>query len=542
MPFLNEGTEVEHTLRSIRRYSCEEDVSILLINDASCDGVDYASIASRYNATLLIHSTRQGVAASRDRGVRDCHTPYILFLDAHMRLYDSRTIPTLIKQLEEDETQFLCCQSKPLRYQNGLLIEYPVNSQGAYIDLKTYEVRWHYPSTLPSRPDIPCVLGAAYATSKRYWLQLGGLRGLRSYGMDEQYISLKVYLEGGRCILVNECVAGHIYRNQSPYFTPPAELLHNKLFIAELLLPLSSRIHLHANLKPHTQLYAQTVRLLSDSKPLMRELIPFYQAHFTRSIWDILPMNRIQASPFQPENLSEKLHEIAIYLMHNQYKANKTGLFHGKMGLVIFLCAYARFSKETLFEEFADTLLDEIINKLPQTPLLSFSNGICGIGWGIQYLIEQGWLEGSSSELLADIDQQLMKMDLDKITQEHFPDGMSSLIFYVLSRLQFQEKEKSQIHFHSSYLEKLKKRAVNMLSNATYFIGIDIPYAFLSYLDHGQPAIVDTLDIKTFILPSLLLPDSPSTVGLFDGWAGKGILAILLSENRLDLNAQTDEY
>ena len=44
--------------------------------------------------------------------------------------------------------------------------------------------------------DIVCLLGAAYACNKSYWKYLGGLMGLRAYGLDEQFISIKVWMEG----------------------------------------------------------------------------------------------------------------------------------------------------------------------------------------------------------------------------------------------------------------------------------------------------------------------------------------------------------
>lgn len=542
IPFLNEGEEVEKTLKSIREYSSSEEVSILLIDDASTDGFDYAAVANQYNAIILVNNTRQGVAASRDRGILTCLTPYVLLMDAHMRLYDVHCIPSIIKQLEQNENVLLCCQNKPLRYIDGKLNEQPINSQGAYIDLNTYEAHWHYTtghlSTSPTA--IPCVLGAAYATSKQYWLSLGGLKGLRGYGMDEQYISLKVGLEGGRCMLLPHCVIGHIYRNKPPYYTPTPQLLYNKLFIAELLLPFAARIYLHANLQSHTEICTETLHLLSDSKPLMLELIPFYHKRFTRSIWDILLMNCPPATLIPEDELPGKLHDMAIHLLVNHYKAKHIGLFHGKMGIVIFLCAYARFSGEFLFEEFADKLLDEIIEALYTTSLFDFSDGICGIGWGLQYLIAQGWLEGSSSELLSEIDHRLMGIHADEISDNNFSHGMGGFLFYVLSRLQFQEKEKSPIHFSPSYIEKLKKRASCMLSAPAYFLGIDIPYAFLAYLDNKQ-FIIDTSDIKAFISPYLLI-SAPPSLGLLDGWAGKGILSILTSSNRPDSHRRLDEH
>ena len=68
IPFLNEGEELENTLRSIREHS-DGEVDILVINDASTDGWDYGDVARKYRAEYMMNKQRLGVAASRDLGV-----------------------------------------------------------------------------------------------------------------------------------------------------------------------------------------------------------------------------------------------------------------------------------------------------------------------------------------------------------------------------------------------------------------------------------------------------------------------------------------
>lgn len=178
IPFLNEGKEVYNTVKSLREHS-EQAFEIILINDCSTDGYDYKKVAEDFDAIYIEHSKRMGVAASRDEGVRNCSTEYILFLDAHMRT----------------------CQRD-------------------WVDFTELCVKWSTDEcTLPEDRviDIPCVLGAAYACSKEYWLHLEGLKGLRSYGLDEQLISLKVWLDGGKCRLIKDVTFGHIFREATYY-------------------------------------------------------------------------------------------------------------------------------------------------------------------------------------------------------------------------------------------------------------------------------------------------------------------------------------
>lgn len=84
IPFLNEGEEVDNTLKNIMRNGGSE-AEILLINDASDDGFDYEGVIQKYNVGYIKHKRRLGVAASRDEGVEYCRTPFFLLLDGYMR-------------------------------------------------------------------------------------------------------------------------------------------------------------------------------------------------------------------------------------------------------------------------------------------------------------------------------------------------------------------------------------------------------------------------------------------------------------------------
>lgn len=50
---------------------------------------------------------------------------------------------------------------------------------------------------------------------RKYYLK--GLAGLLYYSGDETYISMEVWLEGGKCRLMNDVVVGYIYQKIFPY-------------------------------------------------------------------------------------------------------------------------------------------------------------------------------------------------------------------------------------------------------------------------------------------------------------------------------------
>lgn len=138
IPFLLEKEELEQTLENMYQH-LEEEIDLILINDASDDGYDYKSVADKYGALYIENEERIGVAASRDKGVELCQTPYFLLLDAHMRFYDHTWLDRIVEELEKDSRLLLCTQTRFLTRKDGVLIEPQSNSDtlGAYIPSST---------------------------------------------------------------------------------------------------------------------------------------------------------------------------------------------------------------------------------------------------------------------------------------------------------------------------------------------------------------------------------------------------------------------
>ena len=55
------------------------------------------------------------------------------------------------------------------------------------------------------------------------------------------------------------------------------------------------------------------------------------------------------------------------------------GLYNGKLGMTILFYEYSRYSGDALYEQFADEILESIM-ELPDDLSLDLSDGLCGIG------------------------------------------------------------------------------------------------------------------------------------------------------------------
>lgn len=535
IPFLNENIEIRNTLESIRQYA-HDRVDILLINDHSDDDFNYMDTAKQYQAKYIKNEKRLGVAASRDLGVDMCQTPYFLLLDGHMRFYQEGWEKIIADELDKDDRVILCCQTKVLAIKDGIVYEKTSEKShvsGAYINFdenrKTLEATWRYAKTETDNPiePIPCILGAAYAGSKRYWKHLKGLYGLLSYGYDEAYLSLKVWLEGGRCLLLKHIIVGHIYRKSMPYTVEPAHLIYNQLLITELLLQGHQKARILYLLK-QKHAFNQVYTLFTEKQREWKKLKNYYDRIFTRDFKEVRQMQTdINVDTQQEKELLLK--RIATHLILQSSSWDDMGLLTGKMGITLFFFHYARYCGEKKYEEFGGELLDEIYQDIYEGMPITFNKGLCGIGWGIEYLVQNGFVEGNTDDILSEVDQKIMIINPLYINDFSFQTGIGGIFQYVNSRLISPRDKKSNLPFTPSYLEHLAEQAYRILNNAKADnICRDSAFRYLTIYQHtaSKPEMPGIYEIISPWVPSGNdLPQWP--LGLENGCAGKALKIIL---------------
>lgn len=221
-------------------------------------------------------------------------------------------------------------------------------------------------------------------------------------------------------------------------------------------------------------------------------------------------------------NLMEQLVD---HLVLNSSFIPYTGLYNGKMGTVIFFTHFARYTNNPLYDDFASMLLDEVYEDVYTQLPVNFAEGICGIGWAIEYLVQQQFMEGDTDEVLKGIDQQVMLSDPRRITDMNFTTGLDGLICYVLSRLLSPRKNSSYKPFDLLYLSDISNRVHNIPPQSrsrwiesfiNYMQGEKIIYSFQSIINEiiTPAAINETQDASEW------------PVGLEKGCCGMGLKLI----------------
>ena len=130
------------------------------------------------------------------------------------------------------------------------------------------------------------------------------------------------------------------------------------------------------------------------------------------------------------------------------------GIFTGKTKMIIFMFHYSLYCKKKLYADFAEVLLDDIFEDIHNNKLINISNGILGIGWGIEYILKNNFVSGNAYEVLEDIDKQLMSWDIKRIEDESLETGLEGFFHYILYHL--PSNKTMQCPFDSQYLNDLE--------------------------------------------------------------------------------------
>lgn len=331
--------------------------------------------------------------------------------------------------------------------------------------------------------EIPCVLGAGYACNKKYWNSIHGLKGLRNYGLDEQFISLKVWLSGGKCKLLNNVVFGHVYRSFAPYNISGVDILYNKLVLSKILLPSNYGVAYEKYLrKNHVQEYKECSRLLGIDKELILQERNYFNQIRIRSLDEFLKINN---KVYTPTMVQDNFERILAYVLANI--PAEIGLFNGKAGIALIYILLARREGNGMCELMADLYLQQIWNTCSYDTPISFSRGLTGIGWLCEYLYQNQIAVGNPDEVLKDIDNIINMINPLKMRDLSFDNGIIGIMAYVYSRVVGCKMRGTPVPFDGKLLNNIIEVATNnfdknMLSKngIAYIYNLDAPQKQLS--------------------------------------------------------------
>lgn len=157
---------------------------------------------------------------------------------------------------------------------------------------------------------------------------------------------------------------------------------------------------------------------------------------------------------YPPSDKAFFLTQLALYLRSTVSYLQLGGLYYGRLGLVIFFYHYAAYAGDTQYISLADKMLNDLLSNLSKDIPVDISNGLCGIGLAIGYLICNGFVEGDPDEVLSEMDKMIVDKTDFEIEDWSFETGIMGIIYYVAYRLSTM-KRRQESSFSPQYIGNL---------------------------------------------------------------------------------------
>ena len=203
------------------------------------------------------------------------------------------------------------------------------------------------------------------------------------------------------------------------------------------------------------------------------------------------------------------------------------GLLEGKMGIVLALSHLYKHTCNEIYYECMSELLDDVLEHVYKGLDVEFTSGFTGIGWGLEYLLQGGFVEGDGVEVCEEIDKKIMTFDVRRMTDTSLESGLEGLLHYVLIHIRGSTK---QLPFDELYFSDLYAKIKTLMDDEQRedsFLRLGSMYMHW-YETRSMPDY--PLDVLQFVdsplVEQALLSVSP--LGLRDGLAGLLLKQLLI--------------
>ena len=133
-------------------------------------------------------------------------------------------------------------------------------------------------------------------------------------------------------------------------------------------------------------------------------------------------------------------------LILKAYALKEPGLFFGKMGVAIACFDYGKRSGNQVITDLGDDLIDGILEEVDYRTHWNFATGLCGIAWGIEYLMQHKYVQCNSNAVCGDLDKSVESVCIHRMEDLSIDTGIEGLLHYVLMRIKGSLLQNNVIH------------------------------------------------------------------------------------------------
>jgi hypothetical protein len=233
----------------------------------------------------------------------------------------------------------------------------------------------------------------------------------------------------------------------------------------------------------------------------------------------------------------QEIQQIADMLLLNGTLTECPGLVHGKMGIAVFFFHYAQFTGNELFADYAMDLMGEMMNQLHVNSPADYEKGIAGIGFGIDYLIQNKFLV-PEDDICEDFDGRMVRAVMYDPRQDFsLYNGLTGYGRYWMTRLRYLspsvQAQECLMYITERITEKLPDISVKEQADVYCFLH-DLQrkpgFEFCKELAEQCRYFNDSLQDKTDLVPEQISPldmnKPPVGTGLLSGYAGEAMLRL----------------
>jgi lantibiotic modifying enzyme len=232
--------------------------------------------------------------------------------------------------------------------------------------------------------------------------------------------------------------------------------------------------------------------------------------------------NCLKDVPILSKEIDKKISAIADCL--SNYSDTNIYLMGGKTGIALFWAYYSEYSGSVNLQETLAPLITEVCKGIKQSKIYpSFASGLAGIGWAIEHLKQNGFIETDTDSLIGSFDDFLLPHMLEFIHNGDYDylHGALGIGLYYLNR---SSNPKAQLYI-TELVNELEKRGTffsDCVAWETKLSQVSNDRGYNLGLSHG---IASIMSILSRFYQGNILPDKTSILV-------EGVVNYLLSKKR----------
>lgn len=136
-------------------------------------------------------------------------------------------------------------------------------------------------------------------------------------------------------------------------------------------------------------------------------------------------------------NTQTILYKITASLKEEALSVKDPGLLYGKTGIAIYFFQYARSTSDDSYEDLGMQLIESVLEEISIGTSPDYASGLSGIGTGIAYLIQNGFITANPNEVLQEIDSKICTtIHLRQLPDASLEKGVCGIGRYLAYRIQ----------------------------------------------------------------------------------------------------------